>query len=82
MSRSLTQAIAREYIRRLGGKLRKDEYLDYRVKFEHAEYICYDLHDAIGTARVMAGGHKDFAEAEQYLKDEGVDIDTTSMWRD
>lgn len=70
----LTQAITREYIRRLGGKFRRDDYGDFRVKLDGAEYFCADLDDAIGTARVMAGGHKDFDEAEQYLKDEGIEV--------
>ena len=66
----LTQAIAREYIRRLGGKFRRDQYGDYRVTLQGAEYYCQHLDDAAGTARIMAGSHQDFDRAEQYLKDD------------
>lgn len=67
--RKLTQVIAREYIRQLGGKLKRDAALnEYRVVFgEDNDYFCTDLDDAIGTARIMAGGHQNFEDAERYL---------------
>lgn len=82
MTRKLTLAITREYVRRLGGKLRKDQHGDWRVTFAGCEYFSADLSDAIGVARVMAGGHPDFADAERYLAETGAQVDDSRMWRD
>lgn len=72
MKRKLTQAIAKEYARRLGGKIKKNDYDEFVVTFGRSEYFASDLEDALGTARIMAGTHPNIADAEQYLTDMGV----------
>jgi len=64
----LTQQIAKEYVGMLGGRLKRNaEYGEYKVTFGADEYFASDLDDAIGTARIMAGGHDRMADAEEYL---------------
>lgn len=52
----LTQKIAREYVRRLGGTFRATGFGDFRVRMGKSEndYFASDLDDAIMTARAMA----------------------------
>lgn len=78
----LTQAIVRDYLRHVGGKFRKDTFGDYRVTLDGAEYFTQDLDDAICTARVMAGGHPRFEDAEAMLRAMGIEVNDRATWRD
>ena len=67
MQRPLTQKLLREYVRQLGGTLKKTDYDDYVVKLGGCEYYTTDLDDVLGTARAIAGTHPDRAAAERLL---------------
>jgi len=69
----LTQAIAREYVRRLGGRLKRDtDWQEYILRFAEHDYHTDSLDDVIGTARAMQGSHPDIDQAEAYLASQGV----------
>lgn len=68
MAGKLTQKIVREYVRRLGGTLKRTDYDDYCVKLAGCEYFTDALDDVLGTARAMCGTHPNIADAEEYLK--------------
>lgn len=64
----LTQKVVREFVRRLGGKLKRNiEFDEYVLIFGEHEYFTSDLDDVVGTARVMQGSHPDIEEAEKFL---------------
>jgi hypothetical protein len=66
--KKLTQKIAREYVRLLGGTLKRDvEYEEYILRFGRNTYHTDALDDVIGTARAMQRTHFNIEAAEQFL---------------
>lgn len=64
----LTQKIVREYLGMLGARLRRNaEYGEHVLAAGKDTYFSTDLEDAIGTARIMLGGHERFEDAEAHL---------------
>jgi hypothetical protein len=70
----LTQRLVKDYLRLLGGTVRRDSYGDLRLKFKSPkgphfdeEYFAQDLEDVIGTARLMKGGHANAEQADEFL---------------
>jgi hypothetical protein len=75
----LTQAVAREYLRRLGLRLRRNaEYGEYVLVIPEGKLdgkhevttlsFHTDLDDIVGTARIVRGSHENFQEAENFLQ--------------
>jgi hypothetical protein len=64
----LTLALAKQYVRALGGSLKRDiEWEEYILRIGDGTYHTDSLEDAIGTARVYFGSHPDLETAERIL---------------